>query len=183
MRGRATVAPVPDPSVRRDVPYRITAVCLGNICRSPMAEAVLRARLAAAGLDRVTEVDSAGTGGWHVGEDADPRARAALRRRGYPLAHAARRFDPAWFATSDLILAMDAENHRTLLRLAPDEEARERIRFMRAFDPAATDGGRDLDVPDPYYGGDDGFDDVLDLLEAAADGVVAHVRTQLDGGQ
>ena len=161
-------------------PYRITTVCLGNICRSPMAEAVLRSRLERAGLGADVIVDSAGTGGWHVGEGADPRAVAALARHGYALDHVARRFDPAWFADSDLILAMDSDNLRDLVRMAPDPAARAKVRMMRSFDPATRGrGDGDLDVPDPYYGGDTGFEKALAMLESASDGVVDYVRTVL----
>ena len=156
--------------------YRITLVCMGNICRSPIAEAVLRAEFTRAGLGDRVDVDSAGTGGWHVGEDADPRALAVLRRRGYTLRHAARQFDPAWFASRDLILALDESNLRTLQRLAPDRDAVERLHLLRSYDPKA-DG--DLDVPDPYYGDGDGFEHVLTLIEDAAAGVVAHVADEL----
>ena len=156
--------------------YRITLVCMGNICRSPIAEAVLRAEFARAGLGDRVDVDSAGTGSWHIGEDADPRAQAVLRRRGYMLNHAARQFDPAWFASRDLILALDESNLRALQRLAPDRGAAERLRLLRSYDPKAD---RDLDVPDPYYGGHDGFEHVLTLIESAAAGVVAHVADEL----
>ncbi len=160
-----------------DRPYRICCVCLGNICRSPTAEAVLRGRLLAAGLGPdVVVVDSAGTGGWHVGADADTRSRSEFEARGYRLEHSARRFDPDWFDEVDLVLAMDSENLRELRRLAPDEQARDAVRLLRSFDPAAS---RDLDVPDPYYGGPQGFAHVLDLIEAAVDGVVEHVRDEL----
>ncbi|MGZ4617935.1 MAG: low molecular weight protein-tyrosine-phosphatase [Frankiaceae bacterium] len=157
--------------------YRITLVCMGNICRSPIAEAVLRAEFERAGLGDRVDVDSAGTGGWHIGEDADPRAQAVLRRRGYTLSHAARQFDPAWFTSRDLILALDESNLRALRRMAPNRDAAERLHLLRAYDPK-TDGG-DLDVPDPYYGGRAGFEHVLTLIEAAAAGVVAHVTEKL----
>ncbi len=136
-------------------PYRVCLVCLGNICRSPMAEAVLRAKLRAANLDDAVVVDSAGTGDWHVGHGADARARAALASRGYPNEHVARQFAAAWFADHDLILAMDEANLRELRRLAPDQQTADRVRLLRSYDPKATG---DLDVPDPYYGGTDGFD-------------------------
>ena len=161
--------------------YRVCCVCMGNICRSPMAEAVLRRRLAAAGLDGLVVVDSAGTGDWHVGDDADPRARSALSTAGYPLVHSARVFDATWFAHRDLVLAMDRANLRALTRLAPDGDARSRLRLMRSFDPAAVAAG-DVEVPDPYYGGADGFNEVLSMLERAADGVVDHVRAEFSAG-
>jgi len=153
-------------------PYRVITVCLGNICRSPMAAAVLRQRLARAGLSDAVEVTSAGTGGWHVGDVADRRARAALRAAGYDEAHTAQQFDPAWFDDLDLILAMDADNVRTLRRMAPDEPTRGRIRLLRSFDPTA---GPDAEVPDPYYGGDAGFVEALAMIERACAGVVAHI--------
>ena len=158
-------------------PYTVTTVCLGNICRSPMAEAVLRAAFADSGLaDRVV-VDSAGTAGWHEGAGADDRAMAELRRAGYPLRHRARQFQRGWFEHSDLVLAMDRANLRDLRELARaggyDPSV---VRLYRSFDPAA---GEEPEVPDPYYGGQDGFTEVLRMLRAAAPGVVAHVRAEL----
>jgi protein-tyrosine phosphatase len=167
------------------MPYRICLVCLGNICRSPMAEAVLRAKLDEAGLGDDVRVDSAGLGGWHVGGDADRRALAALTRRGYPLTHAARQFDAAWFAERDLILALDRSNLSALRRLAPDAATAARVRLLRSYDPAAADDPNnldDLDVPDPYYGGPDGFEHVLDLVERACEGLVAELRRTVAPG-
>jgi protein-tyrosine phosphatase len=139
---------------------RILFVCLGNICRSPTAEAVLRHLVRERGLEDEIEIDSAGTGGWHVGSAPDERATAAAGRRGIELTGSARRFDPERdFERFDLILAMDAENLRDLLAVAPDDEARAKLRMFRPGD---------LDVPDPYYGGRDGFDEVLDLVDEAA---------------
>jgi protein-tyrosine phosphatase len=152
--------------------YRICLVCLGNICRSPMAEAVLRAKLKEAGLGDAVRVDSAGLGGWHVGDDADRRALAALAQRGYQLRHAARQFDAAWFAERDLILALDRSNLSALRRLAPDAATADRIRLLRSYDPEAGD---DLDVPDPYHGGADGFEHALDLVERACARLVAEL--------
>jgi len=154
-----------------DRPYRICLVCMGNICRSPMAEAVLRAELDDAGLTGAVAVDSAGTGGWHIGDPMDPRARVALAERGYDgSGHRARRFDPDWFAERDLILAMDEDNLADLRAMAPDPETAARIRLFRSYDPTAND---DATVPDPYYGGEDGFAYVLDLIESAAKALVA----------
>jgi protein-tyrosine phosphatase len=158
------------------VQYRVTAVCLGNICRSPMAEAVLRARVVESGLTHVT-VDSAGTGGWHVGDDADPRALATLRTRGYDLDHAARQITPEWFAERDLIVVMDSANYRDVLDLRATAQAQTPVRMLRSFDPALanlTQPHPDLDVPDPYYAG--GFVEVLDMIEAAAAGLVTRLR-------
>ena len=161
----------------RAVPYRVCFVCSGNICRSPMAEAVLRRMVADAGLaDRVT-VSSAGTGGWHAGDGADPRAMTALRRRGYSLDHAARQWRPVDFGDVDLVVALDEGHYRYLVRQAPDAGERARIRLLRSFDPAAGD---DLDVPDPYYGGARGFERVLDLAEAACAGILAEIQSELE---
>jgi protein-tyrosine phosphatase len=153
---------------------RILFVCLGNICRSPTAEGVLRHLVREQGLEDRIEVDSAGTGGWHVGAPPDERATAAARRRDIALEGAARRFDLEDFGRFDLILAMDAENERDLKRLAPDDEARAKVRLFREFDPSRDDA--DLDVPDPYYGGERGFEHVLDLVDAAARGLLDELR-------
>lgn len=156
--------------------YRVTAVCLGNICRSPMAEAVLRARFDEAGLLGPVVVDSAGTAGWHEGGDADPRARRTLQQYGYPLQHRARQFRPSWFRDVDLVLAMDQSNYEDLSALAERAgEANAAIHLLRSFDEGA-DG---LEVPDPYYGGEQGFTDVLRMIERASAGVVEHVRADL----
>jgi protein-tyrosine phosphatase len=145
-------------------PLRLLFVCLGNICRSPTAEGVMRALVRDAGLQELIELDSAGTGGWHAGDPPDARATAAARRRGIVLEGAARQVRGGDFEEFDLLLAMDRDNLRNLRRLAPDERSRARVRLLREFDPAA---GRDLDVPDPYYGGPSGFDAALDLVQAA----------------
>jgi protein-tyrosine phosphatase len=154
---------------------RIVFVCLGNICRSPTAEGVMRHLVRAEGLEDRIEIESAGTGSWHVGAPPDDRATAAASRRQIELAGAARQFGPADFDRFDLVLAMDESNRRDLERLAPDEEARAKVRLFREFDPDAR-AGSDLDVPDPYYGGERGFEDVLDLVEAAARGLLAELR-------
>ena len=149
-------------------PYRVCLVCLGNICRSPMAETVLRAELAAAGLAGETAgavvVDSAGTGDWHVGDAMDPGAWDALASRGHDgSAHRARQFEPSWLAERDLILAMDARNLADLRRMAKGQDA-ERIRLFSEV------GGltETRDIPDPWGGGPEEFGHVLDLLGAAA---------------
>lgn len=152
-------------------PYRVTFVCTGNICRSPLAEQVFRHHVEQEGLD--VEVDSSGTGSWHVGDEADRRTVRVLRENGYRTAHTARQFRPGWFDRYDLIIALD-EGHRHELRaMAPDSEARQKIRLLREFDP---DAGGDLDVPDPYYGSAADFRHVLALVEAAMPGLLAEVR-------
>jgi protein-tyrosine phosphatase len=153
---------------------RILFVCLGNICRSPTAEGVMRHVIREQGLDGRVEVDSAGTGGWHVGAPPDERATEAARRREIVLEGSARRFAPADFERFDLVLAMDEANRRDLLEAAPDAAARAKVRMLREFDPDSSDG--DLDVPDPYFGGEQGFEHVLDLIEAATRGLLDELR-------
>ena len=147
-------------------------VCMGNICRSPTAEGVFRALADEQGVD--VEIDSAGTGSWHVGAAPDERATAAAAERGIALIGAARQVEAADFDRFDLIVAMDADNVAGLQRLAPDGEAAEKIRLLREFDPEA---GGDLDVPDPYYGGPDGFEDVLDMVQRSSRALLEEVRS------
>ena len=156
-------------------PYRVCLVCLGNICRSPMAETVLRAEVAAAGLDGAVVVDSAGTGDWHVGDTMDPGAREALATRGHDgSAHRARQFQPSWLPRYDLILAMDARNLADLRRMARGEDA-DRIRLFGQVGGLTGEG----DIPDPWGGGPDEFGHVLDLLGAAAPVIVARLGRML----
>jgi protein-tyrosine phosphatase len=181
--GAAVIAPAPrHPSGT----YRICLVCLGNICRSPMAEVILRDELGRAGLSGRVEVDSAGTGDWHVGGRMDRGARAELTRRGYDGSrHRARQFDRSWFRRYDLVLAMDDSNLARLRRMAPDREAAERTAMFRSFDPAlaARDGagsdGSDLEVPDPYGGGPEEYALVFDLVLPAARGLADQLRQVL----
>ncbi|MFE7977704.1 low molecular weight protein-tyrosine-phosphatase [Streptomyces shenzhenensis] len=158
--------------------YRVCFVCTGNICRSPMAESVFRARAAEAELTDLVEVDSAGTGSWHEGEGADPRAVAVLEEHGYDIDHTARRFEPSWFSRLDLVIALDSGHLKALRRMAPTEEDAGKVRLLRSYDP---DAGDDLDVPDPYYGGLDGFTECLERVEAASTGLLAAVREHLEG--
>jgi protein-tyrosine phosphatase len=155
---------------------RILFVCMGNICRSPTAEGVMRHLLVQEGLQAEIEVDSAGTGAWHAGEAADPRARATAERRGVRLDSLARQVVRDDFARFDYLVAMDRDNQRELERLAPDPAAREKIHLLRAFDAASPAGAA---VPDPYFGGDDGFDEVFDICEAGCRGLLADVRARL----
>ncbi|BBT17766.1 low molecular weight protein-tyrosine-phosphatase [Metapseudomonas otitidis] len=152
---------------------RVLFVCLGNICRSPTAEGVLRGKLEQAGLAERVEVDSAGTAGWHIGKAPDPRTCQAAAKRGYDLsALRARQVSAEDFQRFDLVLAMDHSNLRDLKALhagrgnAPDL-------FLRRYGLATEE------VPDPYYGGEDGFETVLDLVEQACDGLIAEIRERL----
>ena len=154
---------------------RVLFVCMGNICRSPTAEGVMRRLLREEGLEGAVEVDSAGTGDWHVGHPPDRRATAAAQARGIVLEGAARQVTAADFDDYDLLLVADGENHAELLRRAPDDEARAKVRYFREFDPESKARG-DLEVPDPYYGAERGFDEVLDLVDAASRGLLAELR-------
>jgi protein-tyrosine phosphatase len=162
---------------------RVLFVCLGNICRSPTAEGVMRALVRQAGLEDSIELDSAGTGSWHVGSSPDARATAAARARGIALDGSARQVTRDDFHDFDLVLAMDRSNMRELRRLAsPGEEQRTNVRLLREFDPVSgahsPEGwvAESLDVPDPYYGAPGGFDEVLDIVQAACDGLLAQIR-------
>ena len=150
----------------------VLMVCMGNICRSPMAHGVLAARVRDAGLEHRVEVDSAGTHGYHVGEPPDRRAQAAASARGYDLGHLrARRLIPEDFKTFDYILVMDDENLQNAQALQPGDGKARLHRFLE-FAPHR----REREVPDPYYGGTQGFAGVMDMVEAAAQGFLAHLQ-------
>ncbi|MGH3379368.1 MAG: low molecular weight protein-tyrosine-phosphatase [Actinoallomurus sp.] len=153
--------------------YRVTFVCTGNICRSPMAEHIFRGHAEDAGLD--VAVDSSGTGHWHVGDAADERTVATLRRAGYRSAHRARQFEVGWFDRYDLIIALDQSHQADLRHMALDGEARGKVRLLREFDPDA----RDLDVADPYYGRASAFEEVREQIEAAVPGLIEHIRQMM----
>jgi protein-tyrosine phosphatase len=159
-------------------PTRLLFVCLGNICRSPTAEGVMRELVRQAALEGSVELDSAGTGAWHVGSPPDARAVDAARARGITLEGIARQVRPDDFDDFDLILAMDRSNLRELRQLADGAAGRAKLRLLREFDPAGA-GDQDLEVPDPYYGAAGGFDEVLDLVQAACTGLLA----QIDAGR
>ena len=157
------------PPARHPGRYGIGLVCLGNICRSPMAHVVLEKRLADAGLDDRVHVQSSGTGDWHVGNPMDERAAATLAAAGYdPTRHRAQTFPAIWYDDLDLLLAMDADN------LADLGGPKERIRMFRDLDPEEPGG----EVPDPYYGGAAGFEEVLTMVERTADALVAALETE-----
>ncbi|MEO3785558.1 low molecular weight protein-tyrosine-phosphatase [Actinocorallia sp. B10E7] len=153
--------------------YRVTFVCTGNICRSPMAEHVFRRHVETEGLD--VEVDSSGTEGWHLGAPADHRTVRMLERNGYTSAHQAKQFQHAWFDHYDLIIALDEGHYRDLRALALEKAHLAKVRLLRSYDPQAVD----LNVPDPYYGDDTGFEECLELVEAAMPGLLDEVRKEL----
>ena len=157
------------PPPRRPGHYSIGLVCLGNICRSPTAEVVLASAVAAAGLADVVRVDSCGTGDWHLGERIDERAGAVLVAAGYdPSRHRARLYDDTW-AERDVLLAMDEANLRDLGGRS------ERVGLFRDFDPIGTGG----EVPDPYYGGPRGFEEVLTMVERTSAALVGELERVL----
>lgn len=159
--------------------YHVGFVCLGNICRSPTADVVMSRLVADAGLDAAIEVSSCGTGGWHVGEPIDPRAGAQLRAEGYDGSrHRGQQLDASWLG-HDLLLAMDADNLAGIRRLGVGPE---RGRMFRSFDPELPAGatGPALDVPDPYYGGEDGFATVLAMVERTCRHLLDEMRFLLD---
>ncbi len=156
-------------------PYRIGFVCLGNICRSPTAAVVLEELVDGAGMAGRVEVSSCGTGGWHVGEPMDPRAAAQLQAEGYDASrHRARQFDESW-RDHDLLLAMDAQN---LADITGGRGADEHVRLFRSFDPLAGPDAdpSELDVPDPWFGGEDGFVEVVAIVERTCRAILADLE-------
>jgi protein-tyrosine phosphatase len=151
-------------------PIKVLFVCLGNICRSPTAEGVFRKLAAEADAGARFEVDSAGTGAWHAGEAPDRRMQRAARARGYTLGGQARAVTAADFARFDHILAMDEENLRTLRERCPAEH-QGKLAMFRDHDPAAPGA----DVPDPYYGGEQGFDEVVSIVERTSRQLLQHL--------
>ena len=148
-------------------------VCLGNICRSPTAEAVFAQTVARAGLAARFTIDSAGTGDWHAGERAHHETRAEASRRGIEITHRARQWKRADFDSFDHVLVMDASNLANVLAMAPDDAARAKVRLFRDFEEGAGEGA---EVPDPYYTGE--FGRVFQICERASEGLLAHLRAQ-----
>lgn len=160
-------------------PVTLSFVCLGNICRSPIAHVVAEDRIADSGLPFDVRVTSAGTGNWHTGEPMDPRAADVLRRHGYdPSRHRARHFTRDWFAEHDLIFTMDASNHADVVDLAPTVADHARVHMFRSFDP---DAESDLDLPDPWFGGPEGFEDTLTIVERTVEAIVDRLPGLTDG--
>jgi protein-tyrosine phosphatase len=158
-------------------PTRVLFVCLGNICRSPLAEGVFLHLVREAGLEYRFQVDSAGTGDWHVGERPDRRAVAVARRHGVELPSRARQVTPTDLDAFDHVLAMDRDNLRDLRRLARTG-ARADIRLLRTHDPARADSADGDDVPDPYYGGPSGFDLVYEMVHRSCAALLAELTTK-----
>lgn len=152
---------------------KILFVCLGNICRSPAAEGIMQAKINEAGLNDLFVIDSAGTGGYHIGDLPDNRMRIHARRRGYELTHRARKFSTTDFDDFDLIIPMDGSNEHNLRRLARTIDDERKIVPMATF----VDKAMRFDyIPDPYYEGAEGFETVLDLLENGTDNLLSAFR-------
>ena len=166
------------PPPRNPDRYSIALVCLGNICRSPMADVVLSQRVDDVGLAGRVTVASCGTGDWHVGRPMDERAAATLRAHDYdPSAHRAQQFAASWLEANDLVLAMDASNLADVRRMAGSPGAEpERLRLFGDFDPVEPGG----EVPDPYYGGAQGFEEVLAMVERTCAALVAALQQLAD---
>jgi protein-tyrosine phosphatase len=167
-------------------PVRVCFVCSGNICRSPTAEVVLAAVAEHAGLAHLVEVDSAGTGGWHEGEDMDHRARAVMTDAGYGVPrHRAKQFQAADFADRDVVVALDSTHHLALAELADATDdpvaARAKIVRLRHFDPALDDD-QPADVPDPYFGDADGFTEVLEQVRRSCDVLLDAIEVAVASG-
>lgn len=181
IRSRLTCPVSKAPSNRlgcMQAPYRITTVCTGNICRSPMAEFMLRNAFEDEGLNDQVEVDSAATSRWEIGSPIDRRAAVVLSQHGLSSAgHTARQFDPSWFASGDLILALDDGHLGELREWAPDADSAAKIHLLREFDPEAADD--DLSIPDPWYGSSEDFERTWDLISAAIPGVLGYVEKRL----
>lgn len=152
-------------------PIRVLFVCMGNICRSPVAEAVFRHQVREAGLEDRFEIDSAGTSGYHDGDPPDLRSTETARRRGIELTGRSRRVLPDDLRRFDYVIAMDADNERELRRVLAGSGGAARVHRLREWDPQPDHG----DVPDPYYGGGRGFDDVHDIVERASAAFLAHL--------
>ena len=153
----------------------ICFVCLGNICRSPLAEGVFQHLINAENLQEKILVHSAGTGHWHVGSPPDSRMRATAKRRGIALNSIAEQFQPGDFRRFDLVLAMDQSNLRTLQYMCSADVADDKLKLFRSFDPRAN--GNE-DVPDPYYGGDSGFENVFDIVHRTCPQILEYVKTR-----
>lgn len=157
-------------------PYRILFVCLGNICRSPLAEGVFRQHVVEAGLSERFAIASAGTGGWHVGSPPDPRMCRTARARGVEIGHQrGRQLVAEDLLRHELILGMDRQNLANIQKLASADVPASRVNLFRRFDPEPGT----LEVPDPYYGPDDGFEEVFDIVHRTSAALLAHLRAEL----
>ena len=173
----------PQPTTGAPEPYRVTVVCWGNICRSPMGEYLLREAFEEAGLGDRVVVDSAGTSSDELGSGMHPRTEAVLRRNGHEDYgwgdHVARRFEPSWFDEYDLVLPVDHVHVERLERISRSDADRAKLRLFRSFDPDAVAAG-ELGMDDPWYGTDPAYDQTYAEITAAVPGIVDHVRAELE---
>lgn len=153
---------------------KVLFVCLGNICRSPLGAAILKKKVKDNGLDSWIEVDSCGTSNYHIGDNADRRTIANARKHGVPIDHCARQLEAVDLETFDFIFAMDKSNYQNILRVAKGEAHNHKIRMMREFDPLDKGG----EVPDPYHGGEEDFQEVFDILDRSTDNFIDYIRKE-----
>lgn len=154
---------------------RVLFVCLGNICRSPLAAAIFKKKIAENGLASSVEVDSCGTSNYHIGDNADPRTIANARKQGVPIDHCARQLTAGDLAAFDFIFAMDKSNYQNILRLAGNEDLHHKVRLMREFDPHLKGG----EVPDPYHSDESGFQEVFDILSRSTDAFIQYLKKEI----
>lgn len=156
---------------------RVLFVCLGNICRSPMAEAIFRYKINSLGLKDQFKIESCGTSNYHIGDNADPRTIAVARLHGLAIDHCVRQFTERDFDDFDFIFGMDRSNVQNMLRLATTQDQKKKVLLMRDYDNLAKGG----EVPDPYYGNEKSFQEVFDILDRCADSFINHLKaTQLN---
>lgn len=158
--------------ISKEDPYKLVFVCLGNICRSPTAEGLFIHKVNQAGLENYFYIDSAGTAAYHVGESANSKSQATANKHGVHLPSKARKFDYADFEEFDLILAMDSENLSNIRELDRKNKFSEKIKMMREFDPDPGNG----EVPDPYYGGQEGFENVFRVLDRSTEALIQELK-------
>ncbi|MEX1136256.1 MAG: low molecular weight protein-tyrosine-phosphatase [Balneolales bacterium] len=162
-------------TITKEDPYKICFVCLGNICRSPTAEGLFRRIVDEQGLDEYFEIDSAGTSAWHIGEPANSKSRTIAEKYGTKLLSKARRFEPVDLEYYDLVVAMDFANHETLKELDEAGIYHPKITTLREFDPKPGDG----EVPDPYFGGINGFEDVYEIVKRSCESLLEQLLKSL----
>lgn len=162
-------------TITKDDPYKLVFVCLGNICRSPTAEGVFIHKVKQAGLEDYFYIDSAGTSAFHIGESANSKSQATANKHGVHLPSKARRFEYADLEEFDLILPMDSENLSNIMELDRKDKFEHKIKMMREFDPQPGDG----EVPDPYYGGLDGFENVFQVLDRSCEALLDELKPHI----